>query len=479
MRIDHQSLSPRHDLRVLFVRHDQTSDGHTAWAGDLPEVLYRHVSDRPWRLQLIPSHGLIPQPWLALVPLSADAVELRRRGGQLARLLAEFKLERIHLGSLPDFGAEWPASRMLGLLLPGFAQGAYAFTRYQASKRPPSYRLSVSDAVRASDSRAWTALAELTQAARDLINTPAMDAGPAQVVTVARRLCRNQGVKVTVYDRRRLQQLGCGCILAVGAAAARDRAARMLVLDYPGKGAGAKQKPIVICGKGVCFDSGGLQIKPGAAMQLMRKDMGGAATVLAAVLAHARQGGRRRLRAYLPLVENAISGEAFRPGDVLTAADGTTIEVGHTDAEGRLVLADALALGRRDKPAALLTVATLTGAALVALGRIHVPLMATDHALADALLAASAARGEKMWRLPLDDEHRAMVRSSLAVLTNSAGPEAACITAGAFLAHFAGDIPFAHLDISPASWRDKGHDLGPAGATGVMIDSLCQFFDSY
>ena len=164
-------------------------------------------------------------------------------------------------------------------------------------------------------------------------------------------------------------------------------------------------------------------------------------------------------------MENAIAGDAFRPGDVLTAADGTTIEVGHTDAEGRLVLADALSLAARAKPKAMMTVATLTGAALVALGRIHVPLMATDDALCADLESAAAASGEKVWRLPLDEDHHALVRNSkLATLTNSAGPDASCITAGAFLAHFAGEIlcPFRYQPsfvegLSPRSWTIRCH----------------------
>ena len=223
-----------------------------------------------------------------------------------------------------------------------------------------------------------------------------MDCGPADVVVQARKLAKGSGVTLKVFNQAELKQKGCGCILSVGAAASRNRAPRLLVLDYKGK----TKDHVALCGKGVCFDTGGVQVKPGSAMMLMRKDMGGAATVLAAVLAHAKAQGKQSVKAYIPLVENAIAGDAFRPGDVLTAADGTTIEVGHTDAEGRLVLADALSLAREAKPKALLTVATLTGAALVALGRIHVPLMATDDDLSADLEAAAAASGEKVWRLP-------------------------------------------------------------------------------
>jgi len=183
----------------------------------------------------------------------------------------------------------------------------------------------------------------------------------------------------------------------------------------------------------------------------------------------------RTVRAYLPLVENAIGSKAFRPGDVLRAFDGTTIEVGNTDAEGRLILADAIGLARHDGAGSIVSVATLTGAALTALGRIHVPLMATDDALAERILSAGNETGEKIWRLPMDHEHRAIIRGQVAQLTNApSGGEAGCITAGAFVAHFAGEVPFAHLDISPSCWMPRAWELGPAGATGTIVTTLAR-----
>ena len=286
---------------------------------------------------------------------------------------------------------------------------------------------------------------------------------------VAIDLARAAGLRLRVLNERACAKLGMGCLLAVGRAS--PRRPRMLVLELPGKGSEA---PLAICGKGVCFDTGGLNIKTGDGMLLMRKDMGGAAAALCA-LAAATGSQRRTVRAYLPLVENAISGEAFRPGDVLRAMDGTTVEIGNTDAEGRLILADAIALARREGAGRIVSVATLTGAAMTALGRVHVPLMATDDSLADDLLGSARATGEKLWRLPLDAEHRAMVRGQVATLNNApGGGEAGCITAGAFVAHFAGSTPFAHLDISPASWMPKPWDLGPPGATGTIVTTLAR-----
>lgn len=458
MRI--QSGAPKSHDEVLALYGSAIAD-----AG-LPAALLEHAKDHA--PVLLPTLGHLPQPWLVLIPAIDGLVQLRRRAGVVAGLLRAQRLRRVAL----DLGDLQAAAQEI--FLAGMAQGSYRFDRYLPGPQEKPFRLRLRKAVPAARGRVVTALVEATAACRDLINTPARDCGPADMVTAAKALCKGTGLRVTVWDAARLRKEGCECIDTVGTAAGKGRGPRLLIIDWPGgKGSG---KPLALCGKGVCFDTGGLQIKPGKAMELMRKDMGGAATVLAALLVHARSKSSRPVRAYIPLVENAVAGDAFRPGDVLTAADGTTIEVGHTDAEGRLVLADALSVAYRDGARALITVATLTGAAMVALGRIHVPLMATDDALAQDLQAAAASCGEKMWRLPLDDDHRALVRASrLATLTNSAGPEASCITAGAFLAHFAKDRPFAHLDISPASWKDSPHDLGPVGATGVMVDTLARY----
>lgn len=432
----------------------------------LPPALREHATGSA--PVLLPTLGHLPQAWLLLIPAVAGLVQLRRRAGAAAGLLRGQNLRRValDLGDLARDSQE--------IFLAGMAQGSYSFDRYRPGPKQKALRLRLRQALPAAGSKRTAAVLEATAACRDLINTPARDCGPADFVAAAKALCKGTGLRLTVWDAPRLRKEGCDCIHTVGVAAGKGRAPRLLMIDWPGSKAAGK--PLALCGKGVCFDTGGLQIKPGKSMELMRKDMGGAATVLAAMLVHARSKSRRAVRAYLPLVENAIAGDAFRPGDVLTAADGTTIEVGHTDAEGRLVLADALSIAYRDGARALVTVATLTGAAMVALGRIHVPLMATDDALADGLQAAAQSCGEKMWRLPLDEDHHALVRASrLATLTNSAGPEASCITAGAFLAHFAKDRPFAHLDISPASWKDGNHELGPAGATGVMVDTLARF----
>lgn len=419
----------------------------------------------------LPALGLIEQPVIAVVraPAWTDAVETRRRGGALGRAL---QAERCASAALVLPGGIVP--ELVEPFVIGLDQATYAWDRHLPT---PAHRLRELVLI-AERPAAWQAMLERAgilagwiARSRDLTNMPAQDLGPDEFEAEARTIAKQAGLRLRVLDERACERLGMGCLLAVGRAS--PRRPRMLVLELRGRRTSA---PLALCGKGVCFDTGGLNLKGAEGMLLMRKDMGGAAATLCA-LAAAAQLGRPpvSVRAYLPLVENAIGSRAFRPGDVLRALDGTTIEVGNTDAEGRLILADAIALARKDGAGRIVSTATLTGAAMTALGRIHVPLMASDDALAGELLAAAQISGEKLWRLPMDHEHRALIRGQVAQLNNApGGGEAGCITAGAFVAHFAGSTPFAHLDISPASWMPKPWDLGPAGATGTIVTTLAR-----
>jgi len=455
VRLATASRTPDNATVALIGAHPDP--GPPALDRALAEVGDDGVAATP-TLDLRPGRAMVRIP-----PGERDPVTWRRRGGAAARRALAVGSEHLRCDFADEVAGEDAARVLLGAI-----QGGYAWDRYRDASGLAS--IAVRGGAAAARRRRVAHLGEAMHLARDLINTPAMDMGPAQFVAAARRAAKGSGLRLRLLDERACRDAKMGALCAVGAAAAGDRRPRMLVLEGPK----SARPRLALCGKGVCFDSGGLQVKSSKGMEAMRKDMGGAATVLAAMIAAARCGAADGVRAYLPLVENAISGPAFRPGDVLTAADGTTIEVGHTDAEGRLILADALCLARKEKARKVVTVATLTGAALIALGRIHVPLMADDDDLAAAIGAAFAAHGEKCWRLPLDDDHRKLVRSKVATLTNSAGPDASCITAGAFLEHFAGGLPFAHLDISPASWQEGDHVLGPAGATGVAVTPLAE-----
>ena len=292
------------------------------------------------------------------------------------------------------------------------------------------------------------ALAEATFLVRDLVNMPAGDLGPAELQAAVEAAAKAFGAKVSIAAGKALDE-GYPMIAAVGAAAAPGREPRLIELEY-----GDQRHPrIAIVGKGVCFDSGGLDIKPSAGMRLMKKDMGGAAHALA--LARLIMTARLPVRLHLliPAVENAVSGAAFRPGDILRSRKGLSVEIGNTDAEGRLILADALAKAAEAAPDLILDFATLTGAARVALGPDLPALFANDDALAEALLAGGTAVADPLWRMPLWKHYDDMLASDVADLGNvSEAPLAGAVTAALFLQKFVPEgTPWAHLDTF--AWR--------------------------
>ena len=344
----------------------------------------------------------------------------------------------------------------------GWALGTYAFTRYKPD-RPASPRLVWPK--RADRARvAWTK--EATFLVRDLINTPANDLGPAELAQAARRLARRHGARIAVIVGDQLLRRRYPAIHAVGKAS--GRAPRLIDLRW-----GDSRHPrVTMVGKGVCFDSGGLDLKPSNAMLLMKKDMGGAAQVLglAAMIMAARLPVR--LRVLIPAVENSVAGNAMRPLDVLRTRKGLTVEVGNTDAEGRLVLCDALAEADREKPALVIDCATLTGAARVALGPDLPALFCNDDDLASALLRHGEAESDPLWRLPLWLGYRRMLESKVADINNvSEGPFAGAVTAALYLQEFmSSDIPWIHLDL--IAWNPSARPGRPVGGEAQGIRAL-------
>jgi leucyl aminopeptidase len=292
--------------------------------------------------------------------------------------------------------------------------------------------------------------------AKDLINTPAHDMNPAALADEAKRLGRAHGARVTVTVGEKLLEKNYPTVHAVGRAAAVEP--RLVDLRW-GKPSDPK---ITLVGKGVCFDSGGLDIKPAGGMLLMKKDMGGAAIVLGLALAIMSAGLRVRLRVLVPAVENAISGNAFRPLDVIETRKGLTVEVGHTDAEGRLILCDALAEASREKPSLLLDFATLTGSARVALGTELPALFATSDALAADLLDAGHEAHDPFWRLPLHQPYRKQLESRVADLSNVGGSYGGAITAALFLQSFVdAGLDWGHVDVMAWNLDNKpGRQIG-------------------
>ncbi|HEX2559917.1 leucyl aminopeptidase family protein [Phenylobacterium sp.] len=335
-----------------------------------------------------------------------------------------------------------------------FALGSYRFDRYK--KKPGERARLVAEGCDAEEVRH---VAHACALARDMINTPANDLGPLQIETIAREIAEQHGAQITVIVGDGLLEANYPAVHAVGRAAVPERAPRMIEIAWGEAGAPL----IALVGKGVVFDTGGLDIKPSAGMRLMKKDMGGAAHVLA--LARMIMAAKLpvRLAVLVPVVENAIAGDAMRPGDVLASRKGLSIEVGNTDAEGRLILADALTRAAELEPALTIDMATLTGAARAALGPQLPPYYTDDEELAGQIEAAAKAVGDPLWRMPLWKPYGEALDSDIADLKNDPDgwAQAGSVTAALFLQRFAPRGPWVHFDIM--AWNPRGRPGWPSG----------------
>jgi leucyl aminopeptidase len=345
-----------------------------------------------------------------------------------------------------------------------FALGGYRFDRYRG-KRDAQPRLVAPDGADIAEARETAHACAL---ARDMVNTPANDMGPLQIETIAREIAERHGATISVVTGDDLLEQNYPSIHAVGRAAHPARAPRIIEIGWGRPGA-----PLVaLVGKGVVFDTGGLDIKPSAGMRLMKKDMGGAAHVLALARMVMAADLPVRLAVLVPVVENAISGDAMRPGDVLATRKGLTVEVGNTDAEGRLILADALTRAGELEPALTIDMATLTGAARVALGPQVIPFFTDDDTLAQEIATASKAVADPLWRLPLWPGYEEALDGEVADLKNDpdAWAQAGSVTAALFLKRFAPPGPWVHLDIF--AWNPKGRPGHPVGAEAQAVRAL-------
>lgn len=342
----------------------------------------------------------------------------------------------------------------------GFALGTYRFERLRKSSEKELARLAWPGGC---DRKRVQSAIEATFLVRDLINTPASDMGPAELASVAEEVGRKYGGRVRVIVGDELLHQGYPAIHAVGRAASPDRAPRLIDIEL-----GDPNHPkVTLVGKGVCFDTGGLDLKPSNNMKLMKKDMGGGAHALGLASMVRDAGIPVRLRVLIPAVENSVSGSALRPLDVVRSRKGTTIEIGNTDAEGRVILADALTEASSETPSLLIDFATLTGAARVALGAELPALFCDDEETAKSLLAKSESESDPLWRMPLFKSYRKQIESKVADLTNSTdSPLAGAITAALFLQEFvASGIPWVHVD--HMAWNMSSRPGRPEGGEAM------------
>jgi leucyl aminopeptidase len=430
---------------------------------------------------------LVPGPGDAFAAGAALLVGMGARDeigvDTVRRVLAKVAGTARRFGSVATTAAQvLPARRAaegIGAVAEGLALGAYRFDRYRSA--PDEGGL---DAVTVLGSAKWDAKAmraALHRAdvvvdaviwARDLVNTPAGDLPPAAIADAAAVMAGEVGLTCRVWDEVELADGGFGGILGVGKGSVNPP--RMIELTYRGAG---KATPIALTGKGIAFDSGGLSLKDPKGMEPMKDDMAGAASILATMKVIARLRLKVNVITAIPCSENMPSGSAQRPGDVIRHYGGTTSEVLNTDAEGRLVLADALAFLAEQNPQLIIDTATLTGSCMVALGEKVSGAFTNDRKLVREVIAAGDAVGEPTWEMPLFADYRTLIDSNVADIKNTGDRYGGAIAAAWFLAEFVGDTPWVHMDVAGPAWAFTPHDLGPRGGTGVPVRTLVRFLE--
>ncbi len=406
-----------------------------------------------------------------------DADAIRRAGATLAKRGRKVaRLATTLLEAAPESVAPEAAAQALA---EGVFLGAYQFLKYKGDA--PQAKLSRVLVLGRNKAKVKAAIARGARVAtavmwaRDLVNEPAGAKSPQEVAELAKGVARQSGLKVKVFSGAQLERERMGGVIGVGQGS--ERAPRFVRLAY--EPAGAK-KTVAFVGKGVVFDSGGLSIKTASGMETMKTDMSGGAAVIAAMSVLEDLGVKTRVLGYVPLVENMPSGTAIRPGDVLKMRNGKTVEVLNTDAEGRLILADALSLAVDEKPDAIVDLATLTGACMVALGDKVAGLMGSDEGWVDQVEEAAGRADESVWHLPLPEVYRKSLESEVADVRNiGTGGYGGALTAGLFLKEFTGDVPWAHLDIAGPARASGDDGYTVKGGTGFGVRTLVELADSF
>ena len=441
---------------------DVLKDGDFSGKKGSSALIYNPGSLATRRLLLV---GLGDRPSFGLDTLRRAAATAAGRARSLMLETAAFALP-VGEGSAARVAAAEAAAE-------GATLGLYRFDRYKTkaeSHELSTFTIVSDDEDVAGGAETGATLAAAAVLARNLQNEPSNTATPEYLAEKAREIGERHGMDVTVLDRAAIEAEGLNGLATVGRSATNEP--RFIVLEHKGGGDGA---PVVLVGKAVTFDSGGISIKPTAGMEDMKFDMSGGAAVLGAMDAVGSLGLTLNVVALVPSTENLPGGDAFKPGDVLELHSGKTVEIVTTDAEGRLILADALSYAKRYEPAAVIDCATLTGACHVALGDHASGLMGNDDALLEEVRNAGEASGERAWHLPLFDEYTEQIRGNTADLRNSGGRYGGALTAGAFLKEFA-DYPWAHLDIAGVAYSAKARNsYTPKGGSGTPARLLVEF----
>ena len=410
----------------------------------------------------------------------ATSVALRSLGSQVAAYLNERHIGHCLIDIKPLSLAKGGEIEALGDLAEGLLLADYRFDTYlkKEGERPASLQVVALLIGSSRDKAAAEAVVSEAAAicrgicrARDLVNLPGNHKSPQFLAETAEQIAKDQGLRCTLLPRDELEKQGFGALLGVAQGSVRDP--YLIVLEY--HGGTEEERPVALVGKGVVFDAGGISLKPADKMDEMKMDMAGAAAVLGIMQTVAELKLPVNLVAVVPAVENLPSGTAYRPGDILTSLSGKTIEVLNTDAEGRLILADALTWVGKYNPRVVIDLATLTGACIVALGDHASAVLGNHDGLIRELIKAGERCGERLWQLPLWEEYSAQIKGDFGDIKNSGGRSAGAITAAAFLKQFAEDYTWAHLDIAGTAWADKNTPGSPRGGTGVGVRLLIEY----
>jgi leucyl aminopeptidase len=441
------------------------------------------IKGKPNEISIIHSLGKIPARIVAVAGLGKQSDftldKIRTSAAEFCRTLRKLNCRRIativHGAGVGGVDPKAAAQA----LTEGSLLGLYRFRKYMTkeSENQEVVELLIveRDADKLSDlqngSHTGKIVAEATCMARNWINEPSNYMTPSDMAKVAQELARSHGLELTILDREQMEKEGMGSLLGVARGSCQPP--KLIVLSYRGD-----KKSSTTCGfigKGITFDSGGISIKPSENMSEMKGDMAGAAAVIAAISAIAQLKPKINITAIVPATENLPSGEALKPGDILKAINGKTIEVVNTDAEGRLILADALGYAVKKDISPLIDIATLTGACHIALGDVCSGIFGNSQQLIDKVVKAGAEAGERLWQMPMYEEYKEQNKSDVADIKNSGGRYGGAITAAQFLAEFVGETPWVHIDIAGTSMTEKENGYLVKGATGVYVRTLVNF----
>jgi leucyl aminopeptidase len=490
-----QGRSEQEPLDLLVLLHCEGEKGFKDESAAVNKLLNGHLQNlveqgefegKPNELLLVHTQGKCAAKRVLLAGLGKRR-ELRLESFRQAMGTV---VKRVRQAKVTAFGVAMPAAAPRGAspldiaqaMAEGAILGSYQFTEYRSdngAKPRDVERWTLFAAQRqlvrplTEGIRRGAAAAEAAVFVRDLCNHPSNVMTPARVANEAKLIAKEAGVTLKILEQKDMEQLGMGALL--GVARGSHEPPKFIILEYKAERAKKDAQPIVLVGKTVTFDTGGISLKPSENMEQMKADMTGGAEVLASVRAAARLSLPLYVIGILPVVENMPGGRAMKPGDIVRTLSGKTVEVQNTDAEGRLILSDGLAYAMRYKPAALIDIATLTGACMVALGQFAIGLFGNNDRLKDQVKKAGLRAGERVWEMPLWEDYFEQLRSDVADMRNIGGRGGGMITAALFLSKFVGDCPWVHLDIASTDWSERERAYIPKGPTGIGTRLLIQY----